>query len=92
VTVRWLDGAQDDLHQIYKYISEHNPTAAVSVVQTIVEKGHMLSEFPDLGKVGRVAGTRELILSGVPYILPYQVIEGKIEILRVLHTSRKFPS
>jgi toxin ParE1/3/4 len=46
-----------------------------------------LCEFPESGRVGDVAGTRELVVSGIPYIVVYRVIGDSVEILRVFHTS-----
>jgi toxin ParE1/3/4 len=44
-----------------------------------------------MGRPGRVARTRELVVTGTPYILPYRVTAGVLEVLRVLHASRKWP-
>ena len=46
---------------------------------------------PAIGRPGRVLGTRELVIGRLPYIVPYRVREKDIEILRVLHTSRRWP-
>ena len=51
----------------------------------------MLAEHPGIGRTGRVEGTRELVIPGLPYILPYQVEDRVIRILAVMHTSRKWP-
>jgi plasmid stabilization system protein ParE len=48
-----------------------------------------LRDFPAMGRPGRVAGTRELVIPGKPYVVPYRVKESVIEILRVFHTARK---
>ncbi|MCK4790011.1 MAG: type II toxin-antitoxin system RelE/ParE family toxin, partial [Desulfobacteraceae bacterium] len=44
-----------------------------------------------LGRPGRVAGTRELVISGLPYIVVYTDQDGMVVILRVMHTSLKWP-
>ncbi|MDP2196877.1 MAG: type II toxin-antitoxin system RelE/ParE family toxin [Rhodocyclaceae bacterium] len=44
-----------------------------------------------MGRPGRVPGTRELVVTRFPYILPYRVREQAVEILRIFHTSRKWP-
>ena len=55
------------------------------------ESTRLLTRHPDLGRPGRVPGTREPVLPHFPYILPYRVKEQRVEILRVFHASRKWP-
>ena len=50
-----------------------------------------LANQPGIGRPGRLSGTRELVISGLPYILPYTEIDGTIFILRVIHTSMAWP-
>lgn len=50
-----------------------------------------LREYPALGLSGRVAGARELVIPAKPYIVPYRVKGGAIEILGVLHAAREWP-
>ena len=50
-----------------------------------------LTKRPAIGRAGRVLGTRELVIGELPYVVPYRVREQDIEILRVLHTSRRWP-
>jgi toxin ParE1/3/4 len=51
----------------------------------------LLADQPSLGRPGRVAGTRELVISGLPYIVVYAEQDGIVVILRVMHTSLKWP-
>ena len=82
--------ANADLKNIEDYIREDNPTAAVSTVRCIVESTKRLSLFPNMGRLGRSVNTRELIISGTPYIVKYQLRQDRIIILRVLHAARKW--
>ena len=82
--------AQEDLRLIKKYICADNFSAAREVVKHILECIENLIESPHIGRAGRVLRTRELVISKYPYIVPYQVRDNNIYILRVLHTSRKF--
>jgi toxin ParE1/3/4 len=90
--VRWLRAALKNLDEIADYIALGNPRAASKVVAVIWESTQRLADFPGLGRPGRVDGTRELVVTGTPYVVPYRVKGQKVEILRVLHGARKWPS
>ncbi|HWE64415.1 MAG TPA: type II toxin-antitoxin system RelE/ParE family toxin, partial [Chloroflexota bacterium] len=49
----------------------------------------LLAKFPYLGRLGRQHGTRELMLAGTPYLIIYRVTEDYVELLEVLHSSRR---
>jgi len=87
----WQDKAESDLDRIAEYIMEDDPAAALRIVSTIREAVRVLIEHPYIGRAGRVEGTRELVIAGFPYILPYQIAGQEIRILAVMHTSRKWP-
>jgi toxin ParE1/3/4 len=74
-----------------EYISRDNPAAAQRIMAAIEGAVGLLARHPGLGRAGRVEGTRELVLAGTPYIVPYRVREGTVEILRVFHAARKWP-
>ncbi|MBR1424628.1 type II toxin-antitoxin system RelE/ParE family toxin [bacterium] len=82
--------AQEDLRAIKKYICCDNFSAAQVVVKHIFERIENLKENSSIGRAGRVLRTRELIISKYPYIVPYQVRDNSVYILRVLHASRKW--
>jgi addiction module RelE/StbE family toxin len=89
--VKWTRKALDNLDKAVEYIAADKPTAASDVAQKILKATTRLADQPGMGRPGRVAGTRELIITGLPYILPYVEKEGTIFILRVMHTSMKWP-
>jgi toxin ParE1/3/4 len=89
--VKWLDQAFADLDQIFDYILERNPQAALKVYEAIRHQVGMLADHPQLGRTGRVRGTRELVITGLPYIAAYYLKGQEVRILTVLHTSRKWP-
>ena len=89
--VRFSQSSLEDLRAISEYICANNEEAAKKVVSHIVEQVETILAFnPAIGRAGRILRTREFIISKYPYILPYQVRENTIYILRVLHTSRKW--
>ena len=88
--IRWLDDAVDDLVEISDYIANDNPNAARNVAQRIKNSVNSLKEHQGIGRLGRVEGTRELVVSGLPYIIPYRVKNNVIEVLRVLHGAMQW--
>ena len=89
--VVWLEEAVNDLKMIGDYIAEEDKEAAYRVLTQIQAAADSLSRHPEIGRPGRVEKTRELVISGLPYILPYYIKKKEVRILAVLHTSRKWP-
>jgi toxin ParE1/3/4 len=83
--------ALDRLEEIHALIALDSPATAAHIAERLVTAAYRLENFPLIGRGGRIAGTRELVVSGLPYILPYRVRAGTVEIISVLHTSRKWP-
>jgi toxin ParE1/3/4 len=91
--LRWTRLAEKDLDNIAAYIGQDSPAAAARVVLELIEQTEaLLTRHVGVGRPGRVLGTRELVIAGLPYIIPYRVRDNDIEILRVLHTSRRWPN
>ena len=90
--VGWSAAALGDLVALRAYIVQHNPAAAERVVLDIIETvEQLLPAYPHIGRPGRVSGTRELVIPKTEYIVPYQVRNGRIQILRVYHGARRWP-
>jgi len=89
--IKWVRLALTDLDEAAAFISQDNPQAAKRIVKRIRDAARLLSDQPDAGRPGRVHGTRELVIADTPFILPYRVVQNTIQILRVLHGSRKWP-
>ena len=90
--VRWLKKALQNLDSEFEYIAKESPEVAERVCHQIEQAVVQLEQFPESGRPGRVRGTRELIVNGTPYILPYKVRNNEVVILRVFHSSRNWPS
>jgi len=88
--VRWLNAALRNLDIEAEYIARDNPEAAARVIIAIQAAVERLSNHPSMGRPGRVPGTRELVVSGTPYIIPYRVRGEEVQILRVFHGARKW--
>jgi toxin ParE1/3/4 len=89
--ILWTEGAICNLDRVEEYIALDNPRAAVATVKKIIEVARVLADYPTMGKRGRERGTRELVVAGLPFIVIYAVNLKELVILRVLHTSMKYP-
>lgn len=91
--IRWLNQALQNLGDEAEYIAQDDPVTARRVVQRIVDAINLLPGNPALGHPGRIHGTRELVVPDTRYIVPYCARPRlqRIEILRILHASRKPP-
>lgn len=89
--VIWLRAALIELAETYQFIAQNDPDAARRVHEAIREAAASLAQMPHRSQPGRWPGTRELVLSTYPYVIPYRVRGDALEILRVLHTSRRPP-
>ena len=91
--LRWTSRAERDLEEIAVYIGQDSPAAAARVILEIIDQAEqLLSSHPAIGRAGRILGTRELVIGQLPYIIPYRVRGTDVEILRVLHASRRRPN
>lgn len=90
--VKWLNRALRNLQEEADFIAREDPRAAARVVLLIEQAVTLLADHPGLGRAGRVPGTRELVVSGTPYLVPYRVNGQRIDILRVFHGRRRWPA
>ena len=89
--VKWLAKALNNLTDETDYIAKESPTNAKAFFAHVLASVEQLKEHPHLGRAGRVAGTRELVITHYPYIVPYRIRNDNVEILRVFHTTRAWP-
>lgn len=91
--IKWLRKASKSLVREATHISKENPEASKRVVKKIRKTVELLADNPALGHVGRLHGTRELVIPNLHYLIPYRINlrKQRVEILHVFHTSRKMP-
>jgi toxin ParE1/3/4 len=88
----WSPLAIDDLVALRTYVEQDNPAAARRIVLHIIQNiDTLLPRSPEMARPGRVPGTRELIIPGTPFIVPYRLEGNTIQILRVFHGARRWP-
>jgi addiction module RelE/StbE family toxin len=89
LTIRWTDVAAGDLESIYEFVVQQNRSAADKVINRTLSAIDVLERFPEMGRPGRVEGTRELVVA--PFIVAYRVRRSEVQILSILHAARKWP-
>lgn len=78
-----------DLESLHAYIADDSPGAAAVTVETVVAGIEALLRHPEMGRKGRIAGTRELVIA--PYLIAYRARKTAIDILAIIHGARRWP-
>lgn len=91
MNIEWHPAARADLAELVQYIADDDPAAAYRVHDEIRNQINTLATHPRLGRPGRVLGTRELVISGTPYIAAYRIFGDVLTVLRLLHGARMWP-
>ncbi len=89
--ISWTTPALQDFAAAGEYLVERNPRVAARLEKLVMERINMLVDFPNIGRPGRVTGTRELVIDGTPYIVTYQVLSDSIAIVAFLHGRQQWP-
>lgn len=84
----WLEGAKNDFVDIRRYLHERAPRAATRIGRRILEVVVHLKANPEMGKAGLLPGTREIVVTGTPYVVIYVVEDAGVVILGVVHGAR----
>jgi plasmid stabilization system protein ParE len=86
--VRYKARALRHIEAIHSYIAKGDPGAAARVVRRIEHSIGRLATLPLSGRPGVVAGTRILVVPGLPYVVIYRARNDEVDIIAVLHTAR----
>jgi toxin ParE1/3/4 len=97
--LRWTEPASQDFLGIVEWLKARNPAAAAKVGRHILDSVKYLVDYPNMGKPGRSPDTRELVITGYPYLIVYAVEpsaapsseQATVSILRVLHGAMQWP-
>lgn len=89
--VVWNKRALDDLAKIKRFIFKENQELAMRVVLRITQATSRLSLMPEMGRIGRCWNIRELVIPGLPYVVPYRIKDHEVRIIRVFHSSMRWP-
>ncbi len=92
MTLIWSPEAIADLVALRAYIEQDDPVAAQRVSLHIIHNVEtLLPNSPEMGRPGRVPGTRELVIPRTPFVVPYRLVGNTIQLLRVYHSARQWP-
>lgn len=89
--VVWSRRAVQHLVALREHIERDSEENAALVAQRILDATALLQSQPEMGRPGRVLGTRELVIAGTPYIIPYRIRQGRLELIAVFHGRQKWP-
>jgi toxin ParE1/3/4 len=89
--VRWARAAVADLGNIGGYLQDRAPSLTESTLVRLYEAAQSLKQFSNRGRIGRMAGTRELVTAPLPYVIVYEVAGQVVHIVRVLHGAQDWP-
>jgi toxin ParE1/3/4 len=90
--IEWSPHAVADLKTISEYIEQdRNLSTANRITRTIYDAAQSLLAMPHRGRLGRVEGTRELLVSPLPYIVIYKVLPERVLVLNILHGAQRWP-
>ncbi len=93
MTVVWSRRAIRNIRAARAYIARENSVAATVVTERIIQQVATLLNFsPGIGRPGRIAGTRELVIARTPYVVVYRIGMEQVEILAVIHHARDWPA
>jgi toxin ParE1/3/4 len=92
VILVWSPEAAADLAALRAYIEQNNPAAARRIALHVIRTVEaLLPAHAEIGRPGRVSGTRELVIPSTPFIVPYRIVGDSVQILRVFHGARRWP-
>jgi len=90
--IEWTEQAIRQLDHAHDYIALSNSEKVASrITMHIATSVQRLAMFPMSGRPGRVAGTRELVISNTPFIVAYAVEDDRVVVLAVYHGAKQWP-
>jgi toxin ParE1/3/4 len=89
--VVWSRRAIKHLVSLREFIAKDSEQNATLVAKRILASIDLLQKQPEMGRPGRVLGTRELVVPDTPCIIPYRVRAGRLELIAVFHGRQQWP-
>jgi len=90
--VVWSRRAIRHLVHLRDYIAKDSDQNAALMAARILKAIDLLQAHPEIGRPGRLVGTRELVVPDTPYIVPYRARRDRLELIAVFHGRQKWPT
>jgi plasmid stabilization system protein ParE len=90
--VVWSRRAIRHLVHLREFIEKDSEQNAALVASRILKAVDLLQSHPEIGRPGRVIGTRELVVPDTPFIIPYRIRHDRLELIAVFHGRQKWPA
>ena len=90
--VIWSRRSIRHLVELREYIARDSDGSATLVAEKILQAVDLLLTHSGIGRPGRIVGTRELVVAGTPYIIPYRIRRDRLELIAALHGRQKWPA
>jgi toxin ParE1/3/4 len=87
----WSPRAIRHLVALRRHIAKDSERNAALVAQRILRAVDLLATQPEMGRPGRVLGTRELVVPDTGFIIPYRVRGERLDLIAIFHGRQRWP-
>jgi len=91
MNVVWSRRAMQHFVALRNFIAKDSEQNAALIAKRVLDSVELLQTQPDMGRPGRVLGTRELVVPNTPYIIPYRFRRDRLELIAVFHGPQQWP-
>ncbi len=88
--VIYSEKSKKSIKSIHDYISRDNIEYARKEIEKIRQSVHLIEKNPYIGTISSNKNTRKFFIPTTNYFVVYQVQKDTLEIITILHTSRKY--
>ena len=89
--LKWSRRALADQQQIIDFHAEIDAGLALDMIDRVEAAVNKLLDFPEMGRPGRVSGTREWPVKKSPFLAVYITGSNEVRVLRILHGAMVWP-
>jgi toxin ParE1/3/4 len=89
--IEWSARALAERDAIFDFVEAESPRAAAVLDERVADQIRLLGRFPQLGRLRRVAGTRELVINETPFVAVYRIEADAVQVLRIVHCAQRWP-